>query len=566
MRRDSRKRPNAFTLIELLVVMAIIGILMAFILIAAQDGVRRAQEKATLSLISKLDIAVSERIDALSYRRADIYPGHVQMATISLNATTSIQSVDMRAQVIAQVDLVRSQLPDVFFVQFPPGNLAATSYPLNFAGLDFPLLSGNYNVPLGSTTNSAQFPALGVYGATYQAAAGLYKNLGYLPTGYDGVDNNGNGFIDEYAEGVGADPLVPDPANPLNQIHVSALIQNHLAAHTHNTARSEMLYAILVEGQGPFGSAFTRDDFSSKEVGDTDGDGLPEFIDAWGNPLQFYRWPIYYNNDPTAGLNATAVGGTAVAPIGGGSYNQKGMLPYGNPKYVTPGNASVPYGDGIGESRQLDPLDPNQTLVSLGWWSSTVNTSPPGSGGVSADALQFMENFYSLLEPYYHIPQGAAAPSGSTWDRSGVFARRAFYSRFLIVSSGPDQQLGVAQLGPLVNYQTTYPSSPQNGGPPLYLPLPTVTRDGSGLPIGFPDLSSPNRSTLLLTTIENQAGQIDPNRSGLLQPVLGGAPFGEQETPYSGNPFFNDTSFWIKQAAQDDITNQALASPGGGVR
>ncbi len=69
---------------------------------------------------------------------------------------------------------------------------------------------------------------------------------------------------------------------------ITARLQNH----THKTARSEMLYAILVEGGGVYGSAFDKDDFTSKEVQDTDGDGLMEFVDAWGEPLQFYRWPI----------------------------------------------------------------------------------------------------------------------------------------------------------------------------------------------------------------------------------------------------------------------------------
>ena len=31
--------------------------------------------------------------------------------------------------------------------------------------------------------------------------------------------------------------------------------------------------------------------FETSEVRDTDGDGLLEFIDAWGRPLRFYRWP-----------------------------------------------------------------------------------------------------------------------------------------------------------------------------------------------------------------------------------------------------------------------------------
>jgi hypothetical protein len=49
--------------------------------------------------------------------------------------------------------------------------------------------------------------------------------------------------------------------------------------------------------------------FASGEIGDTDGDGLPEFIDGWGNPIKFLRWapglydseiqPVVYNLDGT---------------------------------------------------------------------------------------------------------------------------------------------------------------------------------------------------------------------------------------------------------------------------
>jgi hypothetical protein len=27
------------------------------------------------------------------------------------------------------------------------------------------------------------------------------------------------------------------------------------------------------------------------EIGDVDGDGMPEILDAWGNPINFIRWP-----------------------------------------------------------------------------------------------------------------------------------------------------------------------------------------------------------------------------------------------------------------------------------
>ena len=49
--------------------------------------------------------------------------------------------------------------------------------------------------------NPAPDPGIGIYGASYSAAGGIYKNLGYSSLGYDGRDNNGNGLVDELLEG-----------------------------------------------------------------------------------------------------------------------------------------------------------------------------------------------------------------------------------------------------------------------------------------------------------------------------------------------------------------------------
>jgi prepilin-type N-terminal cleavage/methylation domain-containing protein len=32
--------------------------------------------------------------------------------------------------------------------------------------------------------------------------------------------------------------------------------------------------------------------FQPNEIGDVDGDGYPEFVDGWGMPIQFIRWPV----------------------------------------------------------------------------------------------------------------------------------------------------------------------------------------------------------------------------------------------------------------------------------
>jgi hypothetical protein len=55
---------------------------------------------------------------------------------------------------------------------------------------------------------------------------------------------------------------------------------------THESA--ECLYMILANMRD--GDGVATDLFTSSEVGDTDGDGMPEFIDPWGLPIYFLRW------------------------------------------------------------------------------------------------------------------------------------------------------------------------------------------------------------------------------------------------------------------------------------
>ncbi len=54
---------------------------------------------------------------------------------------------------------------------------------------------------------------------------------------------------------------------------------------------AEYLYFVLTQFDAFGVSPVGEDAFNTSEVGDTDNDGLKEFIDAWGRPLRFYRWP-----------------------------------------------------------------------------------------------------------------------------------------------------------------------------------------------------------------------------------------------------------------------------------
>lgn len=64
-----------------------------------------------------------------------------------------------------------------------------------------------------------------------------------------------------------------------------------LGADNGASISSEYLYYILTNhetyGVPPVG----EDTFITTEVADSDNDGLKEFVDAWGKPLRFYRWP-----------------------------------------------------------------------------------------------------------------------------------------------------------------------------------------------------------------------------------------------------------------------------------
>jgi len=225
-------------------------------------------------------------------------------------------------------------------------------------------------------------------------------------------------MIDEWQEGV-------DSTNRTEVV-------NRLNLHNHKTARSEVLYAILVEGSGPFGSIFNRDDFTDKEVQDTDGDGLPEFVDAWGQPLQFYRWPLLYHSDTQLGQ-----------------------------KYVN-GAFLAPYQNRV-EEREQNPLDLNQTLMAPAWWSSLANdpdgtgsippfpsgfTTGAGNSSMAVSAFEFF--FHSLHEPLDTTQfKQDATHNDYAWDRgagptAGPYAqRRAYYSKPLIVSWGPDKSPGI---------------------------------------------------------------------------------------------------------------------------
>ncbi|MFI5460506.1 MAG: prepilin-type N-terminal cleavage/methylation domain-containing protein [Isosphaerales bacterium] len=560
---------RGFTLIELLVVVVIIAIILGFVLAAGIEAAHRAEERATQTLIAKLEGGLNDRLEALLQNRPEPNYTHAYLAAIWSSAAVSpADPIGMipspypldsftglsfpnsrvkqtqRAQTFAWYDYIKSELPDVFFLQNDP------NYPINFGATPFPGTPidakgyGNYILPLGhaiqgplsaggygdGNTSTGVFissnPNLGltgrgIFGASYPIAAGLFKNLAVpppmvaiQPQGYDGVDNDGNGLIDEVGE------WAPTTAQ---QNAIVTLLQTN---HQHKTARSEMLYAILVEGQGPFGSVFSRDEFTDKEVRDTDGDGLPEFVDAWGQPLQFFRWPVLYHSDLQRGQNIVPTPGVA----------QSWSLP---PPYQI-----------VYQEREQDPLDVSRQLVAPGWWWQkgvsgqfaandnfslapfNNNNQPAYSIGASAGAQAFELFFHRLTEPLNPNP---FLTTGVLWDRGGFPFRRAFYSKFLVLSGGQDQVPGVflysdADMLSLGSGAAVNLIANENNALPFALDILGGGTDGFKTQVSIP-VTSPNTVPTFL-----YGPSTDPTRP---------------------------SSYDLLQGGQDDISNHNLQATGG---
>jgi hypothetical protein len=53
---------------------------------------------------------------------------------------------------------------------------------------------------------------------------------------------------------------------------------------------AECLFMILSRTE--VGERSALEFFNETEIGDTDGDGMPEILDAWAQPVRFVRWPV----------------------------------------------------------------------------------------------------------------------------------------------------------------------------------------------------------------------------------------------------------------------------------
>ncbi len=443
------QNPRGFTLIELLMVIAIIGIMLTMSLVVMFGITDQASEEATNSTIQKVNRLLELRID--SFNRA--FPGN--------SAQWESAFISHIAREVATREGVPQARAEALLNRFAEGSpvwqilAKKASYRFEFPQRIEEILAG---APFNNDSNGNTIPDSLEVKLLRPTAEQQLRN------GYDSIPPN-------------ASPTAGDITTRMN-----ALWAIHNLDRTSES--SELLYFFLFHS-GNFGSAeVSRDEFTEKEIADTDGDGLREFVDAWGQPLRFYRWPTRLidpslplgafapnfatENDTTDLMTVLSVDRTrvdvGVREVDQLERNVAELLIKGLPRkleftnaYITAACSSKTDRPGITDVDVIIPPDPllRDPDDPAGLLYSLLESGIP-TGNFAVDLS------WEFNEQNYHTPDTFHAP--------------------LIVSPGLDDELGLfepfdqAELGNLARYNV----DPDGDGTPFFA-HPTVAQQQAEL-------------------------------------------------------------------------------------
>ncbi len=189
----------------------------------------------------------------------------------------------------------------------------------------------------------------------------------------------------------------PQGTNALRLAYQTMAPQANRATYEAQYASAECLYLTVMLGMNDNDEVR----FLESEVGDKDQDGMPEFIDGWGRPIQFIRWAPGYV--PRLGADTDMQRDDppgSAPPLGfqGDSFDRRGLCRFGSsapasvllPSGTTvtfrppPGNTTNYFGFKLmplvyslgpdGEAGLADPTDPNRAWHPYAYYSEGTPT------------------------------------------------------------------------------------------------------------------------------------------------------------------------------------------------
>ncbi len=267
-------RPS-FTLVELLIVIAVIGIMAGMVLYTLAGAQKDASIAKTQATIRKLNEIMLAKWEEFRYRAVKVHlpPEALDTRVIAGQKQTLLSPKEgARLRMMILRDTMRMEFPD----RYSDILYAPITYNLVFLTADNP-------APLSNTNNDVAVSPL-----IAREVPGIYNNFRrrFVTTG--AIIGNPT-------------TITPGAVGSLNP------------GITEEYQGAELLYQIVAASNFEGSSALEY--FRASEIGDVDGDGMPEFLDGWGQPIRWIRWPAGYGFVDSASLAAAGLGSSPDAAM-----------------------------------------------------------------------------------------------------------------------------------------------------------------------------------------------------------------------------------------------------------
>jgi prepilin-type N-terminal cleavage/methylation domain-containing protein len=252
---------------------------------------------------------------------------------------------------------------------------------------------------------------------------------------------------------------------PQNFSELTTTPSYNSSLHKPITESAACLYMILTTAAVFDTEPPAAGDLKGAEVADTDGDGLMEIVDAWGQPLRFYRWPTR--------LFRPALSTSSVTQAQNGIHNCNNFLPIPAPtpssilvldeprKPLTQWTANTAYTSGQiiqpASIVQGTPASNNvfmYTCTTAGTSGGTEPTWGTTSGATTNDGPVAWQAALDPLAIDSDDPNGLATPTLINESSPSNFHTWGTYHVPLIVSCGTDAALGLYEPYDTTNFGT----------------------------------------------------------------------------------------------------------------
>ena len=351
---------KGFTLTELLLVIIIIAILAAMTLSVQRGAVLSTRRERTVATIRKIDTALTAAYEKYQYRKPDVSYFVNQLESALAGRTAELSDREKMLQVYARL-LQR--------------------------------IRNTYAPWLERNITFGEEGAVDVQFTPYILRTIMLRELLVAD------------FPNCLAEVAYEMHLNDSAVHKVYQKYYDRL-QAGLAQSKSDDISADLLYLIVMNT-----SPDTRGTFLEREIADTNGNGIPEFIDGWGSPIRFIRWaPSLSNSNRQATLNEGIVLGRyrslKRAESGGIPLENTNSGDYASDPFYSENRDSYPASDwdfvtyfeeyypGLLDSA-TDPFDP---MGSMNGWLLTPLIYSPGPD--REYGLPGMENYGLVCTPF----------------------------------------------------------------------------------------------------------------------------------------------------------------------